>query len=275
MPNIGSMHPYVVHAVIGFLIAGIIFRLASLVPRWSALNYAAASLLIVGAGTAVVAVRSGSDAHGPVERVPGARQAVQDHEEWGNRTRNLFLVIAAVELAALALPSRRRLIHYASATLGIVGLGFIFETGDLGGDLVYSYAGGIGIRTGDPADVDRLLLAGLYQEAMKDRRENRPADAARLIDEMGRRFPDAVDVALLRAESLLRDQHDPVAALAALDSMQHLAADPRTRRSIALTRVYALLGAGRTDTARMVVERLAAENPNVARYKALLDSIPK
>ncbi len=275
MPNIGSMHPYVVHAVIGFLIAGILFRAASLVPRWSALNYAAASLLIVGAGAAVVAVESGTDAHGPVERIPGVRQAVQDHEEWGTRTRNLFLVIAAVELAGLALPSRRRLIHYASAALGIVGLGFIVETGDLGGDLVYSYAGGVGLRTGDPADVDRLLLAGLYQEAMKDRRENRPADAARLTLEMGRRFPDNVDVALLRAESLLRDQHDPVAALAALDSMQHLAPDPRTRRSMSLTRVYALLGAGRTDSARMIVERLATENPNVARYKALLDSIPK
>src|SRR5256885_15776108 len=58
-------------------------------------------LLLVGTVGAVLAVQSGTAAHGPVERVPGARAAVMEHEEWGQRTRNIFLIVAALELVAL------------------------------------------------------------------------------------------------------------------------------------------------------------------------------
>ena len=42
------------------------------------------------AALAAVRVRtqSGTAAHGPVERIPGVRPAVQEHEEWGERTQN-------------------------------------------------------------------------------------------------------------------------------------------------------------------------------------------
>ncbi len=52
---------------------------------------AAATLLLIGTLAAVLAVESGEDGHGPAERIPGARPAVEEHEEWGERTRNLFL----------------------------------------------------------------------------------------------------------------------------------------------------------------------------------------
>ena len=65
-----------------------------------------ATLLLVAAATSILAVKSGAEAHGPAERVPGAREAVQDHEELGERTRNLFLLVAALELAAIAFKQR-------------------------------------------------------------------------------------------------------------------------------------------------------------------------
>lgn len=273
MPNIGFMHPYVVHIVVGFVIAGCVLRIISLAGKWSWMNQAAATALILGAVASVVAWHSGIDAHGPAERVPGARNAVVEHEEWGERTRNIFLLIAAVEVAGLAMASRRRYFHLASAALGVAGLFVIYETAEHGGDLVYSYAGGVGLRTGEPDDVGRLLRAGLYHQAMLDRREHRAEAAGRLFAEMKARWPNEAEVQVLAAESRLRDANDPGGALADIDTALATIQDPRIKRNATLLRAYAFLGLGEMDSARAVVGRLAAENPANARYRALADSI--
>jgi hypothetical protein len=64
--------------------------------------------------------------HPYVVRVPGAGAAVIEHEEWGERARNLFLLIAAVEVVGLAVPSKRRWFNYASGALGACGLYVIY-----------------------------------------------------------------------------------------------------------------------------------------------------
>lgn len=273
MPNIGYMHPYVVHIVVGFIIAGCVLRIISLTGKWSWMNQAAATSLILGAVAAVVAWRSGVDAHGPAERVPGAREAVIEHEEWGERSRNLFLLIAGVEVLGLAFASRRRMIHVASAALGVAGLFAIYETAEHGGELVYSYAGGVGMRTGETEDVGRLLRAGLYHQAMVDRREGRGEAAERLFAEMKQRWPDDAEVRMLASESLLRDAHDGAAALAGIDSLLPAVQDARIRRNATLVRAYAFLALGQKDSARAIVEKLAAENPANARYRTLADSL--
>jgi uncharacterized membrane protein len=274
MPNIGSLHPYVVHVVIGFLIAGVLLRIASAITKWKWTSPAAVVLLIAGGLASVVAVRSGTDAHGPAERVPGARDAVIEHEEWGKRTRNLFLAIGGLELLALAWPSRRQLVQYGTAALGAVGLYFVVETGEHGGELVYEYAGGVGLRTGDPEDVRRLLLAGLYHQSVQDRREGRATDAATLIDEMARRWPDDPEVRILRIESVLRDRRDPQGALALIDSTPS-PNNPRLQRNLTLMKANAHIAAGNVDSARAILTRLVSENPTNQRYKSLLDSISK
>ena len=274
MPNIGYMHPYVVHIVVGFVIAGCVLRIISLAGKWNWMNQAAATALILGAVASVVAVRSGTDAHGPAERVPGARAAVIEHEEWGERARNLFLLIAAVEAVGLAVPSsRRRWFNFASAALGACGLFVIYETAEHGGDLVYSYAGGVGLRTGESEDVGNLLRAGLYHQAMLDRREHRGDAAARLFAEMKARWPSDEEVQVLAADSRLRDGKDPTGALADIDGVLGSIQDARIKRNGTLVRAYAFLALGQKDSARAIVERLATENPNNARYRALADSL--
>ena len=157
MPNIGSYHPVIVHFAIVLLIVGAIFRWVSLSGRAAFTGPAAATLLLAGAVAAALAVHSGLDAHGPVERIPGARQAVGDHEEAGEWARNVFLVVAALELAALI--ARRRNLNVArgalwgSALVCVFGVAALAKAADRGGDLVYNYAGGVGIRSGDTADV--------------------------------------------------------------------------------------------------------------------------
>src|SRR2546427_6258941 len=99
MPNIGAYHPIIVHFAIALLVIGVIFRWISLTGRAPFTGPAAATLILAGAVAALLAVHSGTDAHGPVERIPGARNAVGEHGEWGQRTPNIFLILGWIRLS--------------------------------------------------------------------------------------------------------------------------------------------------------------------------------
>ncbi|MGH7418531.1 MAG: DUF2231 domain-containing protein, partial [Candidatus Rokuibacteriota bacterium] len=117
MPEIGAFHPQIVHFAIALLVAGVVFRLVSLTGRLSFADPAATVLILAGALAAVLAVKSGLDAHGPAERVPGARLAVQQHEDWGKKTRTIFLVVAGFELVALGIRRAPRFARYERLVL--------------------------------------------------------------------------------------------------------------------------------------------------------------
>jgi len=262
--SLAALHPQVVHFVIALLFVGVLLRCVSLTGRVPFTGPAAAVLLLVGTGAAVLAVQSGTAAHGPVERVPGARAAVTQHEEWGERTRNIFLVVAALEIAALvpAVGRWRKGVLAASALVGLGGAVSLYEAADLGGDLVYAYAGGVGIRSGDPADVGRLLVAGLYHQAMLERKGGKPADAARLIGELAQRYPDDTAVRLLTVESLIVDRHDGKGALAALKWFPATPDSRFLRLRVGLLRADALAAAGAPDSARLLLQGMSAEFSN-------------
>jgi predicted Zn-dependent protease len=133
--------------------------------------------------------------------------------------------------------------------------------------LVYSYAGGVGIRSGDPQDVGRLLLAGLYHQGQLDRKESRPLEAAAAFEEMARRFPDDPTIQLLGVESLLQDRKDPAGALKALDGVAVPAGDQRIALRVGLLRADALAQTGQTDSARTTLQALATAFPTNQRVK--------
>lgn len=274
MPNLAVFHPQVVHFVLGLLIVGVLFRLISLTGKLSWTSPAATALILLGTAASVVAVKSGDDAHGPVERVPGSRPTVVEHEEYGERTRNIFLVVSLLELAGLALAGKgQRVLRLGSAAIGLAGLWVLYETGEEGGKLVYSYAGGVGIRTGDPEDVSRLLLAGQYHQAMLDRKNGKGAEAAALISEIARRYPTDTSVILMQIESTLRDRNDPAGALAALDAFVPPADNRRLVMSAGMLRVDALIASGQKDSARAALEELLKAIPDNPRLRAKLDSL--
>jgi len=223
-----ALHPQVVHFTIVLVIIGVAFRIVSLLSRPAFASPAATTLLLLAAISSVVSARSGVAAHGPVERAPGARPAVMEHEEWGERTQTALLVIGAIELVGLAMRRSQRLkvVHTLAAAAGLVGVFCVYEAGEHGGELVYGYAGGVGIRSGDPRDVERLLLAGYYHQALADRAAGRSEQAAALLSAAVVRFPSDPEVRMLAAESLLRDQKNAQGALDALASL-HVPADNR------------------------------------------------
>lgn len=276
MPNIGEFHPQLVHFVIALGVVGVLLRIASLAGRGAWLNPAAAALIILSAGFSIAAAKSGDQAHGPAERVPGAREAVQEHEQWGNRTRNLLIVLAGVEMLALIWSSHRagRVLRVLSAATGVAALFFIYETGEHGGELVYSYAGGIGTRSGDPADLSNALVAALYHKARLDRDSGRAEDAARLTDELARLRPEDPTVKFLVVESKLRDRNDPQAALADLRMMQVAADDPRLAPRKGLLTSQAYVAAGHPDSAKAVLTDIAQRFPDNRAVQDALAKLP-
>jgi len=271
MPDIGVYHPVIVHFAVALLIAGVLFRWVSLSGRAAFTGPAASVLLLVGTLAAAAAVHSGLDAHGPVERIPGVRQAVVDHEDAGIWARNVFLIVAALELLALA--TRRRHLNVArgalwgSAIVSVFGVAAVYKAGNRGADLVYRYAGGVGMRYNDTTDVNRLYLAALYQKAQQARAQHDSALAAELFGELARQYPNDTTVRFLHIESLIRDQRDARGALRALAGLNVPPGDRRLRLRHGFLRVDAFVAAGRTDSARATLEQLARDFPDVPRIQ--------
>ena len=275
MPNLATLHPVIVHFAIALAVAGVLLRWAWLSGRVGWAGPAASALLLTSALVVFAAARSGVDAHGPVERVPGSAQAVGEHEEWGNRAYRVFVVVGLLELLALALRSRGRAkpVLVASALVGLGGLFVLYEAGEHGGALVYSYAGGVGIRTGAPEDVGRLLLAGLYHQAQLDRKAQRPEDAAALMELAARRFPADPGVQLAAAESLLLDRKDAKAAVAALEGTIVPPDDRRLRMRRASLLADAFESQGNKPAALAALEPLGAEFPQNERLKKRIEQL--
>jgi len=262
--SLAPLHPQIVHFAIALLFMGVLLRGVSLTGKVAFTGPAALVLLLVGTVGAVLAVQSGTAAHGPVERVPGARAAVMEHEEWGQRTRNIFLIVAALELVALVprVSRWRKGMLTASGVVGLMGAASLYEAAEHGGDLVYGYAGGVGVRSGDPADVARLLVAGLYQQAMLDRRQGKPAESAQLIAQLAQRYPDDTSIRLLAVESLIVDRQDGKAALAALKWFPLTLESRFLRFRVGLLRADAFAAAGMPDSAKATLQAMAGEFSN-------------
>jgi uncharacterized membrane protein len=276
LPSIATIDPQVVHFVVALSLVALLLRLVAFFgPRLRWASYAATLLFVLAAGAAIVAVRSGLDAHGPVERIPGARDAVEEHEDAGELARNVLIGVALLELIALPLAgAKQRWVHVASAIVGVAGAYTVYRAGDLGGDLVYEYAGGVGTRSGQPDHVQNLLVAGLYNMSRVDRARGDSSQAATLVQELERIRPNDPSVHFLRVESMIRDQHDPRAALARLDSIERSGKlDPRMKSQLVYLRADAYALAGQKDSARAVLTALQHEQPQNTRIRAKLDSL--
>ena len=272
MLDIGFYHPLIIHFAIALSLVGTCFRIVSLTGRFPFTGPAATSLILLGAVSVVVAAWSGEDAHIAVEAMPGVATVVQAHQIWGERTRNIVLLFASVELLALifARQDKERPFLLASGVLGIVSALCIMQTGKLGGDLVYAYAGGIGIRSEESEDVGRLLLAGLYHQAQLDKRAGWAANAAVLVEIAAQRFPTNAAVQVLAAESLLQDRHDAKGALTVLRKVEAPETDRRLRFRYGWLMADALESLGQTDAAQVTLQKLQTEFPDSERLRKRL-----
>lgn len=276
MPPIAEFHPVIVHFVIALGIVGVLLRVVSLFQWGQWARYGATALLLMAAAGGWFAAKSGTEAHGLAERIPGAREAVQKHEHDGERTRNVLGVIALLEVAALALRKKATAVKglmAASALVGLYAAYQIYETGEHGGELVYEFAGGVGTRNGSADDVQRLLIAGLYHQARIARDSGRSEEAARLTAELQRQRPNDPTVAMLAIESQLKDMKDAAGALAAARALQGPADQAMfaTRRGTLMADAYVALN--QRDSAKALLTELATKFPQSRGVKAALDKL--
>lgn len=274
MPNIAEFHPQIVHFVIAGAGLGILFRWLSLTGKLKWSDHAAVALIVIGATAGWFAVRSGAEAHGPAERVPGAVRAVQVHEEEGEELRNLLIGLAAFELLLLvpAVAKWRKYGVAASALGGLFVASEIYETAKAGGDLVYSYAGNVGIRSGDTTDVNNLVMAAGYHRAALSRTQKNPDGAYAGFQELATKFPNDPTVQVLLVESMILDKKDFAAAQGALAKMAEPPDTARIYRRYQLARADAYIGLGKKDSAKMILEPMLTKAPT---NKALTDRMEK
>ncbi len=273
MPDIGVFHPQITEFTVVLLMAGVVARLISLTGKLPFTRPAAATLLILGTIAAVLAVESGTQAHELAERVPGIGGAVNSHEDAAHWARNIFLIVGALEIVGLALLKRpvwRRWAEVASAVVGIVGASALYVAADRGGDLVFDWAGGVGIRSGDTADVGHLLTAGLYEQAMVARKARRSGEADTLLTLLDRLRPADPFVELTYAQSLLEDRKDPKAALAALNAIRVPDSLGFMKTRVAFGKVDAFAAAGMLDSARATLTDLGRQFANNPRLTSLI-----
>lgn len=300
MPNIGALHPQVVHFVVASLFLGLPIYWLGFLRRPRFLRPMASVLLLVGTVASFIAVKSGVDAHGPAERLPETRDVVVEHEELGELTRNIFAGVLLLELIALGVAWRAgeagaSVLHVETGTprdagastkrfaamalrlvVGVawaVGAFQLYETAEHGGALVYEHAGGVGYRTGDQQDLGRLLRAGLFAQSRVDREAGRSDDAARLVEEMTVRFPESLEVQLLGVESLIMDSKDGRRAVEVLAGLSVPADNPRMglRKATHTFDAYMLLEL--PDSARAALESVPAqyrENRAVTQRRELV-----
>jgi hypothetical protein len=202
---------------------------------------------------------------------------VVHHEDWGKRARNVFLIIGAIEVIALIVKQAKvvRVLQVLTGIGGLAGLAVIYETAEHGGELVYEYGGGPGLRSGEPEDLTRLLVAGLYHRAMADRAGGDQDGAARLIDELGRRMPNDPAVGWVVIESRIKDRGDAAGALEALRQIVPAADDRRgtIRKGILTADAYKALG--QVDSAKAVLETLQKQYPDVRSIAAAIENLSK
>ena len=143
------LHPAIVHFPIAFLIAGaVVAVLAIFVRRWH-LPWLAAIILVAGALGSVAALITGEEEEHKVEPLAAAADHIlEEHEEWGETTRNLALLAALLAVAAaftVRQPIVGRGLSIVTAVIALAAVYAVAEAGHYGGELVYRH--GVGVNS--------------------------------------------------------------------------------------------------------------------------------
>jgi uncharacterized membrane protein len=141
--SLPNLHPAVVHFPVALLSVAVVADLLALVVRGQGWLYRTAALLWGFGGLgAWAAVEAGEEAaHSLVHLPPHVVEHLSQHSDWGHYT---LYVAGALALLRLALAwwdrdfrqTALRVLHLAA---GVVAVGMVFYTADLGGGLVFEH----------------------------------------------------------------------------------------------------------------------------------------
>jgi len=145
IPN--PLHPALVHFPIALILLGTLVAITAIFLRRWQLPQITACLLLLGAIGSVAATWSGEEDQEKIKLSPQAEQVMEEHEEWGERARNLALLAAAGAVASAVLgrfPKACKGLAAVTALAAVAASFCVLEAGHYGGKLVYEHGAGVG-----------------------------------------------------------------------------------------------------------------------------------
>lgn len=147
------LHPAIVHFPIVLLLLGApLAVVAVFIRKWQLPLLAAVVLALGGAGAIAATWSGGKDAEMAFELSGNGDATLDEHEEWGERTRNVAILAAVLAAASAALFRKPKagMVIGALAALAAIGAAYcVAETGHYGGRLVYKHGAGVNTAAGE------------------------------------------------------------------------------------------------------------------------------
>ena len=147
IPNI---HPFVVHFPIALLVVAVLFDTARIFfkdENW--LQKTVLALYTTGSIGLIAAFYSGREAVNTVSVTGHAVPVVSSHEDWALYTLLFFLAYTSIRFLTWWKELEKGMVQPFLAVIAFVGIGLLWQTGDLGAQLVYKHGVAVG-------EIDRL-----------------------------------------------------------------------------------------------------------------------
>lgn len=144
-----NMHPVIIHFPIAFFVAYFLLEVAALVTKKDSLCKMAAIFLGAGVIFALIAVLTGNQAHEvlkPVLRMKPSyiKEAIENHEQFATITLWFFFAMLVLRVYLLIKKNLSPNWRFVFFVLALLGMYFVYQTGILGGKLVYDF--GVGTK---------------------------------------------------------------------------------------------------------------------------------
>ncbi|KAF0138683.1 MAG: hypothetical protein FD122_3734 [Stygiobacter sp.] len=144
-----NMHPVIIHFPIAFFVAYFLLEVAALVTKKDSLCKMAAIFLGAGVIFALIAVLTGNQAHEVLKPVLKMKpsyieEAIENHEQFATITLWFFFAMLVLRVYLLIKKNLSPNWRFVFFVLALLGMYFVYQTGILGGKLVYDF--GVGTK---------------------------------------------------------------------------------------------------------------------------------
>ena len=152
-PNI---HPMLVHFPIGLLIVAVLMDLLQWFrPLREKLDLTAVLLYTLGTLGSIAAFWSGRVASETVQVSIQAQTVMSDHDDWALYTMIFFLFFSVIRIALYLLQKDQLFASRMVLPLvALIGIGLLWQTGELGKELVYKHGVGVAAVEVEEPDLD-------------------------------------------------------------------------------------------------------------------------
>lgn len=149
MEFVADIHPVIVHFPIALFVAYFVLEAASLITKKECLCKMATIFLGAGVIFALISALTGNQAHEVLKPVLKMKQqfieeAIENHEQFATITLWFFFAMLVLRVYLLIKKNLSPNWRFVFFVLALLGMYFVYQTGILGGKLVYDF--GVGTK---------------------------------------------------------------------------------------------------------------------------------